>query len=296
MDTAQPFRDQLTAWHRRPQTVAPLNDTGSPRTGILQHRVVRARSDDALRVDQPRTWLSLAGFGVVAVALLVFGFAAELPRTLSATGVVERPHDYATVDSLVEGQVRDFSAALGDLVEVGDPVVDLHDAAGRRTTVRSPFAGRVAVLLADPGEVVRVGSDLFTLERTDVPVDDLVVYAFVSADDVGSVAPGLSVAVLLRAAQEYGAAVGRVQSVESSPTTASDITSLLLDDDLAPVFTGGSADSYLVTVELVADPSTPSGLQWSTGSGPPFELDPDTLVDTEIRLGSERPVDLVLGG
>jgi multidrug efflux pump subunit AcrA (membrane-fusion protein) len=268
------------------------------RDEVLEHRATRTQSDDPLRVDQPRAWLALAGFATAALALVVFGFAGALPRTLTAPGVVEHPNDYATIDSLAEGQVREFVVAPGDAVEAGDAVVDLYDAAGRRTTVRSPFAGRVAELLAGPGEVVLVGSALFTLERTDVPAESLVVYAFVGAADVGSLAPGMPVAVLPRATREYGAAVGRVLSVESSPSTRTDVEGLLLDDELVSLFTGftDADDSYLVTVELTPDPSTPSGLRWSSGTGPPFELSPDTPVDAEIRLGSERPVDLVLGG
>jgi multidrug resistance efflux pump len=246
-------------------------------------------------VDRPRAWIVLTALAVAVIALAVFGFTGKLPQTLEAGGVIEYANGGVTVQSIHEGQVQQVSIAVGDQVAAGAPVAELRDTEGRLTVVRTPFPGRVLELFIGPGKVVRVGSDLFAMERSDVESEGLVAYAFLNAEDVAAVEPGMPVDVVPLSAQAFGVVRGRLISVNSDPSTASDLVDLVSDDELAKTFTRGGAP-FLARIALQPDTSNKSGVRWSKGRGPPFQLTPDTPATAEIRQGEKRPVELVFGG
>jgi multidrug resistance efflux pump len=255
-------------------------------------RAERGENDEPLRVDRPRAWIALCALAVLALALLVFGFAGKLPQKLAAPAVIERTGERATVQSIAQGQVRGVAVAVGDEVAAGAPILDLYDAEGQRTTVRASFAGSITQMFVAPGNVVLVGSDLFAMHAA--AAGGLVAYAFLDAADVGSVAPGMRVDVLPLSTQQFGAIRGRLLSIESSPSAPAAVGRLLRDGTLADQFTRG-ADPFVARIALEPDPATASGVRWSKGDGPPFALTSDTPATAEIHQGTRRPVDLVLG-
>ncbi len=265
------------------------------RAEVFARRTVRSGNDDPLRVDRPRTWIVLSALGVIAVTLLVFGFAGKLPQKLEAVGIVERGGNDATIQSITQGQVRSILVTPGDEIAENDPILELSDADGARFTIVSPFAGRVAELFIAPGNIVFVGDDVFAMARSDVASDGLLAYAFLDAEDVGSVVPGMSVDVIPLALRQFGVIRGEVVSVNSTPSSETDIGRLLRNDGLADQFTR-DADPFVAQIRLEADASNASGVRWSNGSGPSFLLAADTPVTLEIHQGTIRPIDLMFGG
>jgi multidrug resistance efflux pump len=265
------------------------------RDEAVAHQRGRTEADEPLKVDHPRAWIALAAMGVLVAALAVFGFTGKLPQKLEATGVIEQAGGGVTVQSVHEGQVQRVVVGPGDRIERGAPIAELRKADGSLTVVRTPFPGHVLKLFTGPGKVIRVGSDLFTMERSDVGASALVAYAFLKADDVGSVAPGMRVDVILLSAPSFGAVRGRLVSVESAPSPAADIANLVSDDALADQFTR-DGDPFVARIALEPDKRNRSGVRWAKGNGPPFALTPDTPMTAEIRQGEEHPIDLVFGG
>jgi multidrug resistance efflux pump len=239
----------------------------------------------------------LTALGVIAVSLLVFGFAGELPQKATSSGVLERVGD-VTLQSVAEGQVRKIYVADGDNVAAGAPIVQLYGANGHLTTVRSPWAGRIAQLFTSPGSVVFVGNDLYAMIRSDVTGSgDLFAYAFLSASEVESVAPGMKVDVSPLATSQYGVIRGTVESVASAPSSNADIGRLLRNSSLATHFAVGS-QPFVAVIKLQPEPVTsknPSGVEWSNSDGPPSRLLADTVVSLAIHQGSKHPIDLVFG-
>lgn len=262
------------------------------RDEAFANRSRRGENDEPLRVDRPRAWIALSALGLLAVALLVFGFAGKLPQKLTANAVIERSGDRATVQSITQGQIRNLSVAVGDTVAAGAPVLDLYDAEGHPTTVRAAFAGTITQVFVTPGNVVQVGSDLFALHANEKAA--LLAYAFLDAGDVGSVAPGMLVDVLPVSMEQHGAIRGRLLSVDTSPSARAAVGRLLRDESLADDFSRGGAP-FVARIALETDRSTKSGLRWSKGEGPPFLLTSDTPASAEIQQGTKRPIDLVLG-
>lgn len=264
------------------------------RAEVFAQRSNRGGNDEPLRVDRPRSWILLCALGVIATSLLVFGFAGELPQKVVAPGVLERVGD-VTVQSVAEGQVRTINVSDGDHVAAGDAIVELYGADGALTTVTSPYPGRIAQVFAAEGNVVSVGEDLFAMVRSDVDgSEELFAYVFLHPGDVENVAPGMTIDVGPLGTSQFGVIRGTVEAVNSSPSSTADLGRLLRNSMLAEQFVVDS-HPFIARIRLEPDADSPSGVKWSNSDGPTTRLVADTVVTGEIHLGSERPIDLVLG-
>ena len=48
-------------------------------------------------------------------------------------------------------------------------------------------------------------------------------------------------------------------------------------------------------MDLIPDPSTPTGYAWTSQSGPPMPLGTQVSVTATINVGKQTPFDLILG-
>jgi 2-oxoisovalerate dehydrogenase E2 component (dihydrolipoyl transacylase) len=69
-------------------------------------------------------------------------------------------------EGLTEAEIVNWRVALGDEVEVNQPIVDIETAKAV-VELPSPFTGRVTALLAEPGSVVPVGTPILAVEVSD---------------------------------------------------------------------------------------------------------------------------------
>jgi HlyD family secretion protein len=118
---------------------------------------------------------------------------------------------------------------------------------------------------------------------------------FAAVGDAKQVQPDMTVhlAPATASADQYGALLGQVRYVSPFPASSLRLQTLLGDPDLAQ-FVARDGPVHEVAVVLNRDTTTPSGFQWSSGSGPPIRLTSGTLTTADIVLGERRPLGLVL--
>ncbi|GGK48814.1 NHLP bacteriocin system secretion protein [Salinarimonas ramus] len=161
-----------------------------------------------------------------------------------------------------------------------------------RTNVVAGRAGRVIGLSARQGDVVSVGAPV---ARIDAEGDELRVVAFFEAADGKKIGPGMDVAVSPSTAERaiWGTIQGTVTRVSELPETLASVTSLLGNQQMAEqVFASGPP--ILVEVTMKADASTPSGLAWSSGEGPPYAITHGTMSAVSVVVREEAPANLVI--
>ena len=136
---------------------------------------------------------------------------------------------------------------------------------GASVQVRSPIDGRVLAVDVRAGEISTAGAPMFRI----VPPGDPIVIALYPAADVARLSVGDTVTVTVNgvAPDQFGRAVGRVESIGPIPASDNRLrqitgdTSLLgLVQRLGPV--------REIHIALERD-DTPSGIAWDGGSGPP---------------------------
>jgi multidrug efflux pump subunit AcrA (membrane-fusion protein) len=260
------------------------------RERALRHRRSNDDLDAPMRVTNVRGWLWALALTVAVAAVVAFGFAGRLPRSIAAPGILQSPAGVVSVPAGQSGEVLSVPVHEGTHVQRGQVVAYL---AGNRVVV-SRFAGTVVALRVAAGQLVGPATPVVTLERF-TPGNRPDALVFLNQADGGRVHRGMAVDLTVAAApsDRYGVVRGHVETVSTTPSGADEISALLANDTLAHQFTSRGAP---VIARVGLDPdSTPSGVRWSTGTGPSFRLAGGTVVHADVVESEQRPVDAVFG-
>jgi multidrug efflux pump subunit AcrA (membrane-fusion protein) len=252
--------------------------------------------DTVILLARPRGWIAAFVVLIVVAGAAVWAFLGQIPRTLTANGLLTHPLGVSQLQTMYTGQVGQVSVGPGDRVTKGQVVLDVIGPSGRAQPVVSQFTGTVISVDATAGQVITAGSTVLTVERTDAPGDRLVTMVIVPASQAVGVRPGdaANITVSSEPAAAFGLLRGRVVSVSRYPLTRQSLGNLL-GGDLAARSFASVTDPELVVLDMVRDSKTASGYAWTSVSGPPGRLSSQVPVSATITVTSERPINLVLG-
>lgn len=152
--------------------------------------------------------------------------------------------------------------------------------------------GRVVEVKVDPGQVIRPGTPVVTLELADKP---LLMYVFVPASGGKKVKAGMKVEITPTIVQraEYGYMIGTVRFVSPFPLSEEGLYQLILNRGTVEQLTSQGA-TFAVEVALELDPATPSGYRWSTGRGPDLVIESGMFCQVSVITHEQPPITLVL--
>ncbi|MBS0540716.1 MAG: NHLP bacteriocin system secretion protein [Proteobacteria bacterium] len=158
---------------------------------------------------------------------------------------------------------------------------------GEASVVRATQAGRVTEIKLVPGDLVRFNSAVIGLlpEATDgTKANTLIAIALVPLNEGKKVAPGMQSYIDPASVRRdvYGEIPGKVVDISSTPATPEFLRNILRNDELVRKVTEGGP-TFLATIELERDPSTPSGYAWSASKGPEMQLTAGTALRAEIQ-------------
>ncbi len=158
--------------------------------------------------------------------------------------------------------------------------------------VEAPASGRVTEIKAPIGAVLRAGQPVLSIKTG---ADSLEVLMYIPPADGKRVEPGMDVLVspVTHPRKEFGAVRGKVRSVSAFPVSIEGMMSVLQNRSLARSFSD-SGPPYAGRVALVADPSTASGVAWTSPKGAGETLSSGTLAGSEIKVDSAPPITLVV--
>ena len=158
--------------------------------------------------------------------------------------------------------------------------------------VRAPVAGRVIELKAAPGAVLGPGHPVASI-RTGTEALEVLLY--VPPADGKRVRPGmpaLVTPVTVRRA-EAGSIHGTVTEVSPFPSTLEGMIAVLRNRGLAERFSA-EGPPYAGRIALRLDPSSASGLAWTSPRGADRRISSGTLASVEIRVRRVAPATLAL--
>lgn len=248
--------------------------------------------DRLMRVTDPRGWLALIALAALVIPAVLWGVFGSIPTQVSADdGILMHVDALHEVASQTSGIVTEVSVTTGDEVQEGQEVVRVRTDAGAEVEVVSLFSGRVVDLAIEKGMYLDPGQQVALVEVADKP---LAAVFFVPAEQGKLLAPGMQVHVSPSTvkADEYGYMQGRVLAVSQFPVSEGDMLTLLEDDSLVAALSSDD-DQLQVDVELVRDPTTPSGFAWSSSKGPPTPVIHGTLCTATFVVGEDHPANLI---
>ncbi len=264
------------------------------RTRALSKRRQADQLDSLPEVAKPRGWLAALALAVVVFGVVGYALAGEIPRRVTAEGVLGSKGGLIEVQSGVSGEVERVLVTSGENVQADTPLVEVDAADGSTTRIPAGFEGRVLEVRTAPGRVLSPGSDVVTLAGEPGEEPDRA-YLFLSQDLAAGVAPGMEADINVSSAPQeaFGTVRGTVESVNGAPISPQQIDVLVSNDELVQQFTAEGAP-VLATVRLnPAD--TPTGIEWAGGSGPEYGLRPGTPVEGDVQQGEQSVLDVVLG-
>lgn len=251
--------------------------------------------DSPLILTSSRGWVALFVVLISAVMLGIWGFVGSIPRTTTSPGVLSLSGGLHRLEATSPGVLTDWQVRTGDEITQGQRLGTIQGHDGQEVPVSAPEAGIVTGVLANEGAVVGPGRPLADFEASTDVEGDLQVTLLVPADQVPYVHVGQEVTMALPGVnpRAFGRLVGTVAEVGNYPVTTAEVERLT--GDTARAEQASSVGPHLVVVTLKRDPSTYSGFQWTSASGPPLKLNSRTPVEGEISLGASKPFTVLFG-
>lgn len=158
--------------------------------------------------------------------------------------------------------------------------------------IYSPVDGVVTEIATKPGVLVAPTVELVEIEGRGT---GLLAYAYLPVAQGKRVAPGMPAQISPTSIERdiYGSIIGKVRSVSDLPVTGAVLDDKFGDPQLTEEMLAGGAPIE-IAIELTRDPSTVSGLAWSSSSGPPVKITSGTTVLASIIVREIPPVDLIV--
>jgi multidrug efflux pump subunit AcrA (membrane-fusion protein) len=268
-----------------------MNRPGLFRPKALSHIASADQFDRLVRVTSPRHWIGLGAVLTVIAAVVVWSCVSTVPTTVSGSGYLLPEGGLKAIESPIAGTVVRFDLTGGEHVVDGQEVGEVRDADGQRVPIRAAGTGIVSEAQALRAEYVDAGERLALVQPIGWPA---VVYAYLPTQVASSVVPGVPARVRFGAgiSTAYGYAVGEVADVGRFPTTPERLDFVLQGAAVVARPQGGEPTSEVMIV-LEQSASTPSGLVWGSGDGPPA-VPVGLPAKVELMVGSRHPIDDVL--
>jgi multidrug efflux pump subunit AcrA (membrane-fusion protein) len=270
---------------------APPGASAAPSGAPERGQVSPDELDHLLTLVRPRVWLVLSGLLLLVALAVVWAFVGTVTQTVSAPGVIRRGPGAQTVQAPAAGTVVALNATLGGTVVAGEPLATIRRAEGGLTVVSAPVAGVIAAVATAPDAVVAVADPLAVVQPTAGALTATVV---VPVDDRSEIFVGDEVRVAMTGIvdKELGYVHGRIATIDSYPASNQELVRIFGGQTFATELTHARA-VYLVRVELLTDPTTKSGLRWSSRSGASVTVPAGQLVDASIIVSDQSLIQQV---
>ena len=159
----------------------------------------------------------------------------------------------------------------------------------------SPVEGRILEIKANKGDILQIGQEIVSIERSASSMKDLEVILYIPAEEGKHILPGMDTQVspTIVKKEEYGYLMGKVVSVSEYPTTQTAMMLTLGNEELAKKLSGQGAPIQ-VHIDLIPDERTESGYRWSSPAGPPIKINSGTMCTGSVTIHHQRPIEMLL--
>jgi len=148
--------------------------------------------------------------------------------------------------------------------------------------IRAGWAGKIAEIRVNAGDVIAPGTALATLAPAGTS-NSLVALLYVPAAEGKRIEPGMAAEIAPSTVERavYGHISGRVIAVAPLPATAAGMRRVLRNDELVQQLIAGGPPIE-VRIALDHDPSTPTGFAWSASKGPAMRISAGSIVAGQV--------------
>ncbi|MCC3372461.1 NHLP bacteriocin system secretion protein [Cohnella sp. REN36] len=216
----------------------------------------------------------------------------EQPQLLEQLGQLQQSLLLAEATARLHATAESSS----EVEKLKKAITDLRADYANASRIVSPYAGRVLEVRSKLGAAVGAGTPLFVIESGDKQAKALNAVLYLGLQEGKKIIPGMQVDLSPSSVnrEEFGFIRGRVTSISEFPVTAQSMLLTLGNEALVGELGSRGAALLEVRVDPIPDPHTVSGFKWSTGEGPPVEIDSGTLVSASIIVKQQKPITSVI--
>jgi HlyD family secretion protein len=256
-----------------------------------------ARERQGLLAERLASQQRLIADGLITEAVL----QATRDNLNLATGEIKRAQTtLAEIELAVEQNEqrrrRELDERVRRIAEAQRKVDELDAKVNTTSLVVSQVAGQVLEVRTAPGQFVTAGTQLVMIELDDEHHAGMESLVYLPGTEGKRLRPGMvaeiSPSTVKR--EEHGAMRGVVTAVTSFPTTQQAMLAALGNPDLVAGLFKSIDSPIQVKVDLLVDPSTASGYQWTSRQGPATTIQPGTLCTAAITVREQAPITLAL--
>lgn len=156
--------------------------------------------------------------------------------------------------------------------------------------------GKVLEVLVSPGDVLNPDTEIASIELPLEKDQHLQFIACFGAQYGESLDVNLKSEIEVSGIdpKEYGYLLGTTKFITPYPVTNEALVAKVRNKAIADYLKSENPLVYLAVISLDLDPSTPSGYRWSSGKGPPWQLDAGTTGRVLIVTEEKPPILYVL--
>ncbi|QDU94144.1 biotin/lipoyl-binding protein [Lignipirellula cremea] len=216
--------------------------------------------DMLMPVTSARSWIALAGVGVLLAMGLIWGIFGRIASTVDGTGLLVRTNGADWVTTPFAGVVERLEVTEGDLVKKGDSLLSvgyLSDTGIPSVhVVKSPRAGRVLDIPVFVGDEVSNRTDLVYVETPSAPLHATI---FVEAISGYKINKGMKVRLLPATEDEYSSnrLAGVITKAGKFPVSSSGMLRIVQNEDRVRALQM-RGPNLQIDVEVTGDPNDPA--------------------------------------
>lgn len=238
------------------------------------------------RLVTPASGLLLSAALLIVAACLAGSILIRVPVKVQTEGMLITAQGIKEAAADRAGVVHNIRVRAGEHVSAGQVIADIGDA-----PLLTPYAGTVAELRLNDGDTIERGGAVLAL----LPDAPLIATVYASTAEGKNIHPGMRVELAPSnfKREEYGFVAGRVLSVAPMPATQESMQRTLGNRQLVQALSAGGPP-FEVVVALETDPSTASGVRWSSSRGPAAKLSAGTLCTAAVVIREETVLRLLV--
>lgn len=233
---------------------------------------------------KPVHWATLGGFVVIFLGILAAASWGSIAIRVAGDGLFYNQAETFSVTAPEAGIVSRVDVHLGAEVKKGDLVIELQP----HRDISVEQEGIVFDIEVVGGSKVKIGDPLIWIQKG--AGERLQMTGLIPKKDASQqVKIGMPVEITVGSADpaEYGRAMGRVSALIPFWT--------IRNRDLFPtrhlaIPSGPEQFTHLIVVDLIPNPNVPSGVQWTSGNGPPFPIKLGTPCTFMVIIEHKKPI------
>ncbi len=276
------------------QEVTPVNSLF--RENALRELNSSIETYHALNVIRPASWIIIFCSLLFLMGIFCWVCWGRVVVTVPAIGIIIAEAEFNEAQHLMAENIKAHEEkvrVLEDLLAKKQNLYKKH-----YLTIIDVEAARESYLAAKEELTGIVRQNYVTINRpfasaTHVPHPILDALVFVTHAEGKKVSAGMQVYVLPNTVSlyDYGYIHGKVMEVSQYPISKEAVYSYLGNMSLIDEFFGNSAP-FMIKIRL-SNSTTPSGLAWTTQTGPTFKIESGTTITAKIVSKTCSPLQLL---